>query len=231
MRTINDIHIILNYGHSNLTSGKRSPLYSTLSKSEQDYFKKHPEFGKDRYYEWASNRVIGKQIAETLKKRKWNVHEIYPVDGKDMSLSTIVAKTNEICKKYGTGNCIFISIHSDAAGNGGWLNGRGWAAWTTKGQTRSDKLASYLYKYADIEFKNDGQKVRKETSDKDPDYESNFTVIKGANCPAILTENFFYDNKEDLKYIVSEKGQHAIVWVHVMGIEEFIFNEMNVPQP
>lgn len=225
-KKISDIHIILNYGHSNLTSGKRSPLYSSLSKEDQAYFKKFQEFGKDRYYEWRSNRVIGKQIAETLKERGWNVHEIYPEEGKDMSLTTIVKKTNEICKKYGTGNCVFLSVHSDAAGNGGWYKARGWAAWTTKGQTRSDKLATYLYKFADKEFPNNKQKVRKETSDKDPDYESNFTVIKGANCPAVLTENFFYDNVDDLKYIVSEKGQHAIVWVHVMGLEEFIYNEM-----
>ena len=33
-----DIHIIMNYGHAKSTPGKRSPLYSTLSKEEQTYF-------------------------------------------------------------------------------------------------------------------------------------------------------------------------------------------------
>lgn len=228
MKTIKDIHIILNYGHAKLTPGKHSPLYSSLSKQDQEYFKKYPEFGKERYYEYLSNRVIGKQIAITLKNRGWNVHEIYPETDKDMQLSTIVTKTNEIVKKYGAGNCVFLSVHSNAAGNGGWTNARGWSAWTTKGQNRSDILANYLYKFAEQEFLKDNQRVRKDMSDKDPDYESNFTVIKGANCPAVLTESFFYDNIDDLKYIVSEKGQHTITWVHVMGLEEFIWNEMGM---
>lgn len=225
MKTIKDIHIILNYGHNHLTPGKRSPLYSTLTEEEQKYFKQFPEFGKDRYYEYLSNRVIGKQIAETLRNRNWTVHEIEQTDAN--GLSEIVRETNKICNKYGAGNCVFVSIHSNAAGNGKWMNAKGWSAYTTKGQNRSDKLADYLYKYAEIEFvKNDNRKLRKDMTDKDPDYEANFAVIKGANCPAVLTESFFYDDKDDLKYIVSLKGQHAITWVHVMGIEDFIHNEM-----
>ena len=43
-----DIHIIMNYGHAKSTPGKRSPLYSTLSKEDQAYFAKYPQFGTDR---------------------------------------------------------------------------------------------------------------------------------------------------------------------------------------
>lgn len=41
-----------------------------------------------------------------------------------------------------------ISIHVNAAGNGPWMNARGWSAWTSKGQTAGDKLADKLYEAA-----------------------------------------------------------------------------------
>lgn len=225
-KSIKDIHIILNYGHAKNTPGKHSPKYSTLTRYDQEYFKQFPEFGEDRFYEWMSNRVIGKKIATTLRERGWNVHEVYPEGDADMPLNTVVAKTNEICKKYKATNCVFVSIHSNALGNGtSWMSARGWCIYTTKGKTISDKFADYVFKYAESEFKEQAQKVRKDMGDGDPDYEANFTVIKGAKCAAILTESFFYDNLHDLKYLVSDQGQHDIVWVHVQGIEDYIYNE------
>jgi N-acetylmuramoyl-L-alanine amidase len=102
------------------------------------------------------------------------------------------------------------------------MNARGWSAWTTRGQNNSDKLATSLYRVAEKYFLEDGQKLRKDMSDGDPDWESNFTVIKGANCPAILTESFFYDNMDDLMYLMSDKGIENIVKVHVEGIQNYI---------
>lgn len=216
-----NLHIILDYGHGSNTPGKQSPLYSTLTNAaDKTYFSKFPEFGKERYKEYLSNRVIGKQIASKLKAKGYSVHEIITSDY-DTSLSGRVALTNRICKQYGIGNCIFVSVHSNAAGNGGWYKARGWSAFTTKGQNNSDKLATCMYKYADKHFVADGQKIRKDNQDGDPDWEANFAVIKGANCIAVLTESFFYDNVDDLKYIVSRKGQDAIVAVHVEGIDDF----------
>jgi N-acetylmuramoyl-L-alanine amidase len=37
-----------------------------------------------------------------------------------------------------------------------------------------------------------------------------------------LTENFFYDNKDDLKYLTSDEGVHAVVRLHIEGIIDFI---------
>ena len=223
-KKVKDIHIILNYGHSKLTAGKRSPLYSTLPKDYQDYFRQFPEFGKDRYYEYLSNRVIGRQIANTLKERGWNVHEIEQTAAN--GVNQIVNATNKICSQYGASNCVFVSVHSNAAPSktNGWAEAKGWSAYTTKGQNKSDKLANYMYKYAEQEFVD--RKIRKNTSDGDPDQEENFGVIYSAKCCGVLTENFFYNDKDDLKYLVSKKGQQAIVRVHVNGIEDFIYKEL-----
>lgn len=224
------VHIIINYGHSEKTPGKCSPLYSTLSKTDQRYFQQYPQFGKDRYYEWMSNRVIGKQITASLKERGWMVDEIMQVSGN--GLTEINTATKKYVKEYGSSNCIFISIHSNAAPakDNGWANAKGWCIYTTKGQDRSDKLADCIYTYADEYFvKEDGRNIRKNTTDGDPDQESNFSVIwnaKQLGIPGVLTENFFFNDIDDLKYLVSEKGQNSIVRTHVMGIEDYIYKYM-----
>ena len=46
-----------------------------------------------------------------------------------------------------------------------------------------------------------GQKIRRDYSDGDPDWEENFYILSKTQCPAVLTENFFMDNKEDLSLI------------------------------
>ena len=57
-----------------------------------------------------------------------------------------VGKVNELCRKLGVGNCIYVSVHVNGAGNGSqWMKARGWSAYTTPGLTKSDKLATDLY--------------------------------------------------------------------------------------
>ena len=59
-------------------------------------------------------------------------------------------------------------------------------------------------------------------SDGDKDWESNFYVIHKTKCPAILTENFFYDNVDDVTYILSDEGKRAVVKTHVDAIINYI---------
>ena len=225
-----EIHVILNYGHAKSTPGKRSPLYSTLSKTEQRYFAQYPQFGVDRYYEYLSNRVIGRQIARQLRANGWLVDEIEQEGAS--GLTEINTMTKRLVKNYGANNCLVVSIHSNAASakDNGWANAQGWCIYTTKGQDKSDKLADCIYKYADEIFvKNEGRKIRRDMKDGDADQEENFSVIwnaKQLGIAGVLTENFFFNDKEDLKYIVSENGQNAIVKTHVMGIEEYIHKYM-----
>lgn len=219
-----DIHIILDYGHSKKTPGKRSPLYSTTSGKYKEFFLSKPEFGEDRYYEYLSNRIIGRKIYSALERAGFSVHETISdiSDPSEVSLTERVRRTNKVCAKYGAGNCLFLSIHSNAAGNGGWMNAHGWCCYTTRGQNNSDKLATSMYKFADQYFLADGQKIRKDKSDGDPDQEANFAVIKGANCPAVLSESFFYDNQDDLMYLMSDKGVENIIKVHLEGVIDYL---------
>lgn len=64
--------------------------------------------------------------------------------------------------------------------------------------------------------------MRTDYCDGDPDKESKFYILVHSECPAVLTENFFYTNKCDLKYMTSDVGMHQIVRSHIEGICDFI---------
>lgn len=137
----------------------------------------------------------------------------------DIPLSTRVNRINNYCNKYGAANCILISIHLNASGNGEWMAARGWECYTTKGQNNSDKLANCLYDAAKLILK--GHNIRTDYTDSDPDKENNWYIIKGANCPAVLTESLFMDNKQDAEYLLSPEGFNSIVALHVEGIKQY----------
>ena len=59
-------------------------------------------------------------------------------------------------------------------------------------------------------------------SDGDPDYEENFYVLKKTSCPAVLTENFFQDNKDDVEWLSSEEGKETVVEYHLRGILRYL---------
>lgn len=191
--------ILIDNGHGYDTPGKCSP--------------------DKKLREYAYAREIAKRIVNDLKQKNYDA-ELLVTEEKDISLKERVTRTNNMCKKHGTSNVIFISIHCNAAGNGDWMKAQGWSAFTSKGNTKSDKIASIMYKYAEKYFKN--RKIRTDYSDKDPDWEENFYVLKNTNCPAVLTENFFMDNKDDVNYLLSEEGKTAIVKTHVDAIIEYL---------
>ena len=191
--------ILIDNGHGYDTPGKCSP--------------------DKKLREYAYAREITKRIVTDLKEKGYDA-ELLVTEEKDISLKERVTRTNNMCKKHGTSNVIFISIHCNAAGNGNWMKAQGWSAFTSKGNTKSDKIATIMYKYAEKYFT--GRKIRTDYSDKDPDWEENFYVLKNTNCPAVLTENFFMDNKDDVDYLLSEEGKTAIVKTHVDAIIEYL---------
>lgn len=216
-----DFHIALDFGHGIEEPGKKSPLYST-AKKHKEYFQNNSVAGKDRFYEWKWNRLLGNRVAQELKDLGYNVHIIVPEDN-NISLATRVSRINKLCSKYGAGKVCLVSVHANAAGNAKeWVTARGWCAFTTRGQNNSDKFANLFYKYAEMLLPQYGIKIRKDQSDKDPDWESNFYIIKNSNCPSVLVENLFYDNEDDLKWIISEEGLRVLTDIHVMAIEDWI---------
>ncbi len=191
--------ILIDNGHGADTKGKRSP--------------------DGRLLEYKYAREIAERIERELKAKGYDVQRIVP-EQNNVPLAERARRVNEVCGRFGTANVILISIHCNAAGNGQWLNARGWSAYTSKGQTKADILANHLYAAAENVLA--GHKIRKDMSDGDPDWEEGFYVLRKTKCPAVLTENLFQDNKADVDFLLSEKGKEAIVKLHVDGIVSYL---------
>lgn len=191
--------ILIDNGHGVETPGKCSPDHSY------------------REYAWA--REIAWLIVSGLKDRDVDAELLVP-DIHDVPLTERTRRVNEFCGKLGADKVLLVSIHSNASGNGDWMKARGWSAFTTKGETKADKLATCLYDAAEQYL--EGKTIRKDMSDGDPDWEENFYILRKTKCAAVLTENFFHDNKEDLAYMTSDEGKHAIAQTHITGIINYI---------
>jgi N-acetylmuramoyl-L-alanine amidase len=83
------------------------------------------------------------------------------------------------------------------------MNARGFSVYTTKGKTRSDLVAETIMSQLIIDFPE--LKSRPDKSDGDLDQEEDFTVIKKTNCPSVLIEWNFQDNKEDVDILLSSE--------------------------
>jgi N-acetylmuramoyl-L-alanine amidase len=193
--------ILIDNGHGSNTPGKRSP--------------------DGLFREYAYAREIAAEVAFRLRREGYDADLLVP-ELYDVKLLERVHRVNVKCQTYGAGNVLLVSIHCNAAGNGKeWMSARGWEAWTSKGQTEGDKLAECLYESA-LETFAPGTKIRSDWGDGDFDKENQFTILSKTLCPAVLTENFFQDNKEDVDFMLSEEGKAAIVRCHVEGIKAYI---------
>ena len=188
--------ILLDNGHGNNTAGKRSPDGTLL--------------------EYQYTRDMAKSVFNTLKALGYNVELLVP-EIYDVPLSERVRRVNQYCNDYGASNVVVVSVHINAAGNGTqWMTARGFSVYTSKGKTKSDELATIMCEEAEkshIDFK-----IRRDFSDGDPDWEENFTILTKTKCPAVLSENFFMDNKDDVNCLLSQTGKDVIKNLHINSI-------------
>ena len=147
--------ILIDNGHGSNTPGKCSP--------------------DRRYYEWSYTRQIAAAIVRQLKYAGYDADLLVPEDY-DVSLRTRVERANTWCRQLGKRNVCLVSIHTNAAGNGRqWRSARGWTCYTSRGQTAGDHLATCLYEAASLHLP--GHKIRKDYSDGDPDWQSDFSLL------------------------------------------------------
>ena len=192
--------ILIDPGHGIDTPGKRSPD------------------GKFLEYLW------NRQIAELLLDRFVIMGisaSLVVTETNDISLSTRVQRVNKVCSKVGASNVILLSIHSNAAGDGSkWMSAQGWSCYTSKGDTKSDVIAECLYDAFEAEFAD--RKIRKDMSDGDRDWEENFYILQKSKCPAVLLENFFYDNRDECAWLLKDETKERIADAIVKGIVQYI---------
>ena len=192
--------ILIDNGHGVDTPGKRSP--------------------DGTFKEYLYNRQVAELVFERLVGKGINANLIV-TEINDVPLRNRVLRVNSICARYGTTNVLLLSIHSNAAGDGSkWMSAQGWSCYTSKGKTESDKVAECLYDAFEKEFPE--RKMRKDMSDGDRDWEENFNILSKTRCPAVLIENFFYDNKEECAWLLKEDTGKRIAKATVNGIIKYL---------
>lgn len=192
--------ILIDPGHGIDTPGKRSPD------------------GLFREYLW--NRQVADLILEGLVSAGVDA-SLVVTETNDVTLRNRVNRVNTICNRLGASNVLLVSVHANAAGNGSaWMNARGWSCYTSKGKTKSDQVAECLYDAFEEEFQD--RKIRKDMSDGDRDWEENFYVLQKSKCPAVLLENFYYDNREECAWMLQEETKKRIASAAVKGIIKYI---------
>ena len=192
--------ILLDPGHGSDTPGKRSP--------------------DGCFLEYSFNCDISARVASKLTSLGLNAEIIVP-ELTDVPLKERASRINARCAVLGKENVILVSIHANAAGNGSkWMNARGWSCYTSKGDTAADALATCLCKAAAKYFKD--LRIRTDFSDGDPDFEESFYILRHSTCPAVLVENFFYDNQDDLRFLESEGGKEIVTKVIVEGVMKYL---------
>lgn len=191
--------VILDNGHGEDTPGKRSPD------------------GRLKEYQYC--REIVDRIYEQLKTT-YEVYKLVP-EIKDISLNERVKRVNTICNQNPNSKIILVSIHVNAAGDGSkWMNANGWSVWISAiASENSKKFAKLLYKQCKLFNLMGNRSISNDTYQV-----ANFAITTKTNCPAVLTENMFQDNKNDVEFLLSEKGKDIITKLHVNAINEYFMS-------
>ena len=184
------------------TAGKRSPVWPDGT----------------QLFEGEFNRAIVNRLVKLCADA--GIECVNLVDTQeDVSLSARTNKANDIYRKRADegGKCIYVSVHANGFNE---EQANGWSVYTSKGETKSDKIATILFQNAETEFPD--EYMRKDThSDGDVDKEANFWVLSKTVMPAILSENFFMTNSDNChKYLLSEAGRDRIAKIHFQMITE-----------
>ena len=192
------MRILLDNGHGVNTNGKHSP--------------------DKRVMEWKVARELVAMIAANLTSMGYDVYKITPEDH-DISLAERVRRVNAQCKTYGAKNCLLISVHLNAAGaDGKWHSASGFSAHVAKNaSTNSKKIAKHLWQEAIEQGLKGNRCVPSEGY-----IVQNLAICRDTNCPAVLTENLFMDNKEDAELLLTMGGKNRIVRSHIEAIVKYI---------
>ncbi len=190
--------VLIDNGHGANTPGKCSP--------------------DGRLKEYKSAREIAKLIVDCLKAKGVNAILLVPEEN-DISLKERCRRANKYCEKYGAKNVLLVSIHHNAAGaDGKWHEASGFSSHVSLNASgRSKTLAQYLWSEALMQGLKGNRRV--------PDVKyiaQNLAICRDTRCAAVLTENLFQDNKDDVAFLLGDEGKSKMAAVHVTAITEYI---------
>jgi N-acetylmuramoyl-L-alanine amidase len=193
---------LLDPGHGGIIEG----VYQTAGK-------RSPAFPDGTVlYEGEFNRLIVKHLLNHCAKH-W-IDAIDIVDSEeDVPLRERVQRANAIHRERG--NCIYVSVHANAFGNGRDFNSaKGICTFHHFNSEKGKKLADTLQKWlGDLtDFRDRGVIAN--------DKWANFYVLRKTNMPAVLSENGFMTNFEDARDLLKPQVRRLVGHAHFALIQE-----------
>ncbi len=182
---------ILDNGHGIDTPGKRSPR---LMDGRQ-------------LLEYRFNREVVGLILSLMEKKGLRSFQLVPEE-EDIPLSIRVARANQLFK---TDICVTVAVHSNAYGDGRHFTvPRGIETYYHESSHAGKRIAEMFQEnlVQITGWRNRG--IRR----------GNFQLIRDTSMPAILTENGFYTNREQLEYLLDPDWRTRIAEAHVEAIKE-----------
>lgn len=189
--------VLIDNGHGENTPGKRSP--------------------DGKLKEWAYTREIADRLVTALQ-RKGVCAERIVKEMTDIPLSIRCRRANDSYRETG-GNAILVSIHCNAAGCGAeWLSAQGWSVFVSNNASMNSKNLAVCLAEAAI-----GEKVFvRQPMAGQLFWVQNLAICRDTICPAVLTENFFQDNRKDVEFLLSDEGKQKVTQIHVDGIMNYL---------
>lgn len=172
----------------------------------------------NRLKEYYYCREIAQRVSRELSLRGIDSLLLVP-EKTDTPLKERVRKVNAWANKLGRQNVVLVSIHNNAAASDGkWHTASGFSVFVSKNASSKSKKLAQIFTSNATEIGLMGN--RYVPSEKY--WVQSHAMTRDTLCPAVLTENLFQDNKEEVDYLLSEEGKKAIVTLHVNSILQYI---------
>ena len=193
-----NLFIILDNGHGVETRGKRSPD------------------GKLLEYKWTRDFVA--KLKTALSNEGYYTHVLVPEES-DVSLGNRVLRTNTLYKNLKNEfDVVLLSVHVNAASSDGkWHDATGFSAWIYNNCSKKSEKLGYIF--------GSEAEVRRLTGNRwipsEKCHRANFKILRETDCPAVLLENMFQDNKEDVEFLLSEEGVQKLIDMYVSAMKTY----------
>ena len=179
--------VLIDNGHGVETRGKCSPD------------------GLHREWEWC--RRMARRIAELLEARGVEALLLVP-EAADVPLRERVRRANAIARQQAA---ILVSIHNNAAGDGSsWHMASGWSAFVAPN-------ASAASRHLAASLTSEAQRLGLGGNRCTPPegyWTADLAICRDTVCPAVLTENLFQDNRDDVCRLASAEDFETIAALH-----------------
>ncbi|MEM9884311.1 MAG: N-acetylmuramoyl-L-alanine amidase [Bacteroidota bacterium] len=192
----------LDNGHAENTPGKRSAPFDFNGINIQ-------------FFEYEFNRDVVGRIIAALKEKDIEFFNVVPEDVEDIRLSERVRRANSLPSNLPK---LYVSVHANAGPprpGSDWVvpSISGVETWHYHGSRNGTKMAT-IFQQEIINatgWKNRGLKTTREKG---------LYVLRHTSMPAVLTENGFFNNREEVKKLMQDDVRQAIADAHVAAILE-----------